>query len=151
MPWVKGRQRPTALIHDGSWSSGMFTPQKSSIRKYARLAAKKKSLARKPIEPRSIPKHVHEPTVTSKTTARAGIASSPGRKPRKSAPAPKVNTDTSRPFASTGTPRPRNTAARFAGEASKGPRVPNHRSFATAIVIPYTDDIAQTCTALPTM
>ena len=30
-------------------------------------------------------------------------------------------------FASTGTPRPRNTAARFAGEARSGPRVPNQK------------------------
>ena len=62
-----------------------------------------------------------------------------------------MKAETKSPFASTGTPRPRNTAARFAGEASNGPSVPYHRSFATAIVIPYTDDIAQTWTALPTM
>ena len=40
---------------------------------------------------------------------------------------------------------------RFAGEASSGPSVPNCRSLATAIVIPYTAAIAQTCTAFPTM
>ena len=48
-------------------------------------------------------------------------------------------------------PRPRNTAGRLAGEASSGPSVPNCRSFATDIVIPYTAAIAQTCTAFPTM
>ncbi len=115
------------------------------------MAAKKKSLARRPIEPSSIPKQVHEATVTATIAASAGTASSPGRKPRKSAPAPNVNAETNRPFASTGTPRPRNTAARLAGEASSGPSVPNQRSLATAIVMPYTDDIAHTCTAFPTM
>jgi len=65
-------------------------------------------------------------------------------------PAANVKAETKSPFASTGTPRPRKTAARFAGEARSGPSVPNQRSFATAIVIPYTDDIAHTCTELPT-
>ena len=91
-------------------------------------------------------------TVTRTTAASAGTASraragSRGRR----APATNVNAETKRPFASTGTPRPRKTAARFAGDASSGPSVPNQRSFATAIVMPYTDDIAQTCTELPTM
>jgi len=61
-----------------------------------------------------------------------------------------VKTETRSPLASTGRPRPRKTAARFAGDASSGPSVPNWRSLATDIVIPYTDDIAHTCTELPT-
>ena len=89
--------------------------------------------------------------MTVTTAASAGTVSMPGRKPRKIAPARNVKAETRMPFASTGTPRPRKTAPRFAGVASSGPSVPNERSFATAIVIPYTADIAQTCMALPTM
>ena len=62
-----------------------------------------------------------------------------------------VNAETKIPFASTGRPRPRNTAARLAGDASNGPSVPNQRSFATAIVMPYTDDIAHAWIEFPTM
>ena len=94
---------------------------------------------------------MHDETVTSRITTSGGTESSPGRKPRNSTPAQKVNVETRSPFSRTGTPRPRKTAARLAGDASSGPSVPNHRSFATAIVIPYTADIAQTCTEFPTM
>ena len=51
-------------------------------------------------------------------------------------PTAKPKVETTRPFASTGTPRPRKTAARFAGEASSGASVRKLRSFAIAIVIP---------------
>ena len=114
----------------------MLTPQKSSIRKYARLATKKKSLLRRPIDPSTIPNVVQDTVVRQTTNARAGSECSAGRKWSRAAPTPKPKTETSSPFANTGTPRPRNTASRFAGEASSGPSVPNQRSFATAIVIP---------------
>ena len=79
---------------------------------------------------------MHDETVTTRIAARAGTESRPGANPSSSAPAQKVKVETSSPFSSTGTPRPRKTAARLAGEASSGPRVPNQRSFATAIVMP---------------
>ena len=60
-----GRQRETALIQPGSDSIGMLTPQKSSIRKYARFDAKKTSFARRPIEPSNIPKAVHDRVVVT--------------------------------------------------------------------------------------
>jgi hypothetical protein len=60
----------------------------------------------------------------------------PGPEAEQTAPTANPNAETRRPFAKHGTPRPRKTAARFAGEASSGPSVPNQRSFATAIVIP---------------
>src|SRR5438105_959187 len=95
----------------------MLTRQRSSSRKYVRFAANQKSFARRPIDPSSIPKQVHEATVTTTIRASDGSASSPGRKPRSSAPMLNVNAETSNPFASTGTRRPRRTAARVAYEA----------------------------------
>src|SRR5207302_6855548 len=43
-----------------------------------------KSFARSPIEPSSIPNAVHETTVTTTTSARAGTAARPGLKPSNS-------------------------------------------------------------------
>ncbi len=74
--------------------------------------------------------------VTTTTSASAGTRPQAGPEPEQGGSAANANPDTSNPLASTGTPRPRNKAARLAGEASSGPSVPNQRSFAIAIVMP---------------
>ena len=78
---------------------------------------------------------MHETTLTTTIAIRAGIDDAGGRKPSSTAPTAKPNADTSSPFASTGTARPRKIASRFAGVASSGESVAIQRSFAIVIVI----------------
>ena len=78
---------------------------------------------------------MHAVVVTTTTAASAGTVE-PGAEAEEDGAARKVKSETKNPFASTGSPRPRKTAARLAGVASSGPSVPNERSFAIDIAMP---------------
>ncbi|MDX6479206.1 MAG: hypothetical protein QOG29_1793 [Gaiellaceae bacterium] len=97
---------------------------------------KNTSRARRPIEPSSSPKHVHDETVTTRTSANGGTCDQPRWKSSSSSPTPKPNAETSSPLAIWGSARPRKSASRFAGVASSGESVWKFRSFAIPIVIP---------------
>ena len=63
MPCVSGRQRPIAASQSGNRLRLTFTPNSSSIRKYAGFAIMKESRSRRPSAPTARPKAVHEVVV----------------------------------------------------------------------------------------
>ena len=124
---MSGRQRPIACIQPGSTDERHVDAAEEQHQEVGEIRDEEEvAVAYSPIDPSSIPKAVHEHAVTTSDERERGHASpAGGRKPRKTTPTRKPNAETMRPFASTGTPRPRNIASRFAGEASSGPSVPN--------------------------
>ena len=145
MPCVSGRQRETALIHPGQLVERDVHAAEEEHQEVREVRGEEEVLRTQADRAEQHPERgARGDRDEHDDDERRDRVERPGGSRGAATPAPKVNAETNRPFASTGTPRPRNTAARFAGDASRGPSVPNQRSFATAIVMPYTDDIAHT-------
>src|SRR5207245_1869253 len=99
---------------------GTLTPQKTSSRASSRLISTIESRTRSPIAPPRKPKPVHESEVTTIATARGRSVEAGKRTWRRRALPTNDTTQTNAAFTVTGRARPRKSAARFAGVASKG-------------------------------
>src|SRR5215211_2690128 len=82
------------------------------------------SRARSPIAPSRRPRPVVADAVTTTTSTSAGICRAGSEKSSSRRPAMKTTADANSALSTTGSERPRNNAARFAGDASSGPSVP---------------------------
>ena len=138
------------LIQAGSASSGTLTPQKTSSTAKTRLEKTASSRTRRAIAACATPSAVHEKAAVTIVSTSNGSEPADTSTSRTSAPNVKLVTETATPIAITGRLRPRNSAGRLAGEASKCTSVCVRRSPAIAWLIAKSPGSAASWIELPT-
>ena len=147
---MTGSACATVLIQPGRSSSGTLTPQKTSSTAKTRLEKTASSRTRSAIAACAIPSAVHENAAVAIASTSSGSEPAASSTSSRSAPNAKLVSETARPIAITGRLRPRKSATRLAGDASRCGSVCARRSPAIAWLIAKSPGSAASWIELPT-
>ena len=123
------------LIHPGRSSSGTLTPQKTSSTAKTRFENTASSRTRSAIAACATPSAAHEKAAVAIASTSSGSAPAASSTSSRSAPNAKLVSETATPSAIAGRLRPRKSATRLAGDASRCGSVWARRSPAIAWLI----------------
>jgi len=138
-----------ARSQPGRRSSGTFAPETSSIEPPIMSAKSETLRPRRPSEPRQSPNEVHAKDETAPATARPASSDAAKCTSRMKLQIVNASTATRKPVQIEGTARPRKSAKRFAGDASRVESVWERRSPPIAFPIPKKPVIAIAMNAFP--
>ena len=116
---VSGITWATSCIQPGSVSSGTLAPQKRSSATENTFASTVVSRPRSPNAPQIRPSPVAENDATTRHATSSVHEPALIRTPKSTAPATSAKAATTKPFAITGSARPKYSASRFAGVESR--------------------------------